>query len=241
VLATGGGASVPWAPAPPPDDAAAPWSAWGYTADGFLKPELGAPGRYLIGNVPDHATLMQQRAQNKVGPNKLELSGTSFSAGIVSGIVDDLLTDHPDWTPGMVKGALMVSAQLTAQPNTQLGVGEANFAAADAVAAPPNPNAALDVFVSAGDGDGSGPAFDAVAWASAASSNAAWSSAAWSSVAWSSAAWSSVAWSSAAWSSVAWSSAAWSSVAWSSVAWSSVAWSSAAWSDYAADDGLGDS
>ena len=31
------------------DDVAAPWSAHGYTLDGFAKPELGAPGRYLVG------------------------------------------------------------------------------------------------------------------------------------------------------------------------------------------------
>ena len=31
------------------DDFAAPWSAWGYTGDGFVKPDISAPGRYLIG------------------------------------------------------------------------------------------------------------------------------------------------------------------------------------------------
>ena len=31
----------------PSDDFAAPWSAWGYTQDGFRKPELAAPGRQL--------------------------------------------------------------------------------------------------------------------------------------------------------------------------------------------------
>ena len=35
------------------DDSSAPWSAWGYTPDGFMKPELAAPGRYMIGPVPD--------------------------------------------------------------------------------------------------------------------------------------------------------------------------------------------
>jgi len=31
------------------DDVAAPWSAYGYTLDGFAKPDLAAPGRYMIG------------------------------------------------------------------------------------------------------------------------------------------------------------------------------------------------
>jgi serine protease AprX len=220
------------------DDTAAPWSAWGYTADGFMKPELSAPGRYIVGTVGEQTTLMKQRRSNKVGPNLIELSGTSFAAPIVSGIVDDLLVDHPTWTPDQLKGALMVSARSTAQQNLQLGVGEANFRTADAVTAPPNPNAALDQFVRV-DAVGSAPAFDTAAWESAASSNAAWSSAAWASAAWSSAAWSSAAWSSAAWSSAAWASAAWSSAAWESAAWESAAWESAAWSDAAAADGLG--
>jgi hypothetical protein len=34
------------------NDTAAPWSSYGYTYDGFAKPELGAPGRYMIGPVP---------------------------------------------------------------------------------------------------------------------------------------------------------------------------------------------
>jgi hypothetical protein len=34
------------------DDTTAPWSAYGYTYDGFAKPEIGAPGRYMVGPVP---------------------------------------------------------------------------------------------------------------------------------------------------------------------------------------------
>jgi serine protease AprX len=39
------------------DDVAAPWSAYGYTLDGFAKPDLVAPGRYIVGPVPTTATL----------------------------------------------------------------------------------------------------------------------------------------------------------------------------------------
>jgi len=34
------------------DDLPAPFSAWGYTPDGFMKPEIAAPGRYMYGPVP---------------------------------------------------------------------------------------------------------------------------------------------------------------------------------------------
>jgi serine protease AprX len=221
----------------PGDDTVAPWSAWGYTPDGFAKPDLGAPGRYMIGPVPDNATLESSRPGSVSSPGYMQLSGTSFAAPVVAGAAAELLGQHPGWTPDQVKGVLMLTAaQQPLVPAGALGVGEVNIAAAR-FANPsvlPNPNAGLGRYVTTAD-DGS-PVFDSAAWQSAALSNAAWGSAAWSSAAWSSAAWSSAAWSSAAWSSAAWSSAAWGSVAWSDAAWSSAAWSDAAVADGAGSD-----
>ena len=34
------------------DDTVAPWSAYGYTPDGFYKPDVAAPGRYMVGPGP---------------------------------------------------------------------------------------------------------------------------------------------------------------------------------------------
>ena len=39
------------------DDTAAPFSAYGYTPDGFAKPDIAAPGRYMVGPVPASSTL----------------------------------------------------------------------------------------------------------------------------------------------------------------------------------------
>src|SRR5439155_1341478 len=50
------------------DDIVAPWSAYGYTGDGFWKPELGAPGRYMIGPVPQGSVLTQQKPGNITAP-----------------------------------------------------------------------------------------------------------------------------------------------------------------------------
>jgi serine protease AprX len=219
---------------PTADDFAAPWSAWGYTGDGFMKPDLGAPGRYMIGPVSAGATLALQRPDKVVQPGYMQLSGTSFSAPVVAGAAASIIANHPDWTPDQVKGALMVSAQPTAATGSSLGVGAVAINKARRVTSPPNPNAGLNQFVSTAP-DGS-KVFNAAAWQSAALASAAWNSVAWSSAAWSSAAWSSAAWSSAAWSSVAWASVAWGSAAWSDVAWSSAAWSSAARADNAAAD-----
>ncbi len=191
----------------PSDDTVTPWSAFGYTADGFSKPDISAPGRYLIMPVPMGTTIPTTVPDRVVAPGYMWMSGTSFSAPVVAGAAAQILARHPDWTPDQVKGALMLTANyLPLASGASAGVGEVDAAAAaKLLLAPPNPNVNLDTFVAQNAQTGT-PAFNQAAWADAVSSSAAWSSAAWSSAAWASAAWSSAAWASAAWSSAAWSS-----------------------------------
>ncbi|HEY2354786.1 MAG TPA: S8 family serine peptidase [Gaiellaceae bacterium] len=228
------------------NDTAAPWSTYGYTFDGFSKPELAAPGRYMIGPSPDGGTLMKTRPDAKVAPGYMELSGTSFAAPVVSGAAAYVLALHPDWTPDQVKGALMLSAnpEPAAAPGS-VGVGLVDAKAAGALTSAPNANVALDQFVGADPNGGSIPVFDTSAWKTAALADPAWDQAAWGSAAWGSAAWGSAAWGSAAWGSAAWGSAAWGSAAWgssslaqslASAAWGSAAWGSAAWGSAAVAD-----
>ena len=204
------------------DDVPAPWSAWGYTRDGFAKPEVGAPGRYIAAAVSAAAKLARDRPERITEPGYMQLSGTSLSAPVVAGTAAMLLAVHPEWRPDEVKGALMLSAEpLPSAPFGAVGVGAVNAASAAAVVDPPNPNLALNGFLVPDPAGGPTPVFDAATWTAAAESDVAWGSVAWGSVAWGSAAWSSVAWGSVAWGSVAWGSVAWGSVAWGSVAWGS--------------------
>jgi serine protease AprX len=224
------------------DDNVAPWSAYGYTPDGFSKPDVGAPGRYMVGPVPVGSTLTLTKPANVTAPGYMQLSGTSFAAPVVAAAAAMMIAKHPDWTPDQIKGALMVTAapEVTAAPGS-LGVGDVDLAKERTYAkTPPNPNAGLDQFLkTAADGT---RVFDPSAWQAAALSNKAWNTVAWSDAAWSDAAWSSVAWASVAWADVAWASAAWGSVAWSDAAWSDVAWSDVAWADNtSADAGNSDS
>jgi serine protease AprX len=186
----------------PSDDSVAPWSAYGYTADGFSKPDLVAPGRFMIMPVPMGTTIPNTVPERVVEPGYMWMSGTSFSAPVVAGAAAQILARHPDWGPDQVKGALMLTAAYLPYVDWQAaGTGEVDAAlAASLVDTPPNPNENLDTFLSPDPSTGS-PVFDQAAWASAVAEQAAWISAAWSTAAWASAAWSSAAWASAAWSS----------------------------------------
>jgi serine protease AprX len=223
------------------DDEAAPWSAYGYTLDGFSKPEIGAPGRYMIGPVPATSTLPIERPGQVRGTGYIELSGTSFAAPLVAGISAYLLALHPNWTPDQVKGALMLTAKSTpsAKPGS-LGVGEVNGPKAADVENPPNPNLALRQFVktdSSGSGSGdNAPYFDAASWAHVAQENASWASASWASASWASASWASASWASASWASASWASASWASSAEAAASWASASWASASYEDGADGD-----
>jgi serine protease AprX len=187
----------------------APWSAWGYTLDGFAKPEVAAPGRSIVGPVPADSTLAAERPGQVVRTREgtyMSLSGTSLSAPIVSGVAADLLTFRPSLTPDEVKGALLHEARSLRKVQTlAAGVGEVYAPAAARLQAPPNPNRALDAFL-VPDPDGDGLAFDDVSWLDAAKASTAWDAVSWLD----------------GWADVSWSDVSWSDVSWSDVSWADV-------------------
>jgi len=202
----------------PTDDFNAPWSAYGYTVDGFAKPELAAPGRYMIEWVPSATSLAAERP-NAVTKGGMQLSGTSFAAPVVSGIAADVIGLHPDWTPDQVKGALMRAATVVAKAAPMsTGVGEVNIQTAlSDKTAPPNPNAALDRFLVPDPDGGSAPVFDSASWLRAAQDSASWNSASWVAASWNTASWNSASWNSASWHSDSFLSASWTSASWLAV------------------------
>jgi serine protease AprX len=212
------------------DDFAAPWSAWGYTNDGFAKPEVSAPGRYMDGPVPAAGAMNGMFPDRVVEPGYLWMSGTSFAAPVVSAAAAYVLALHPSWTPDQVKGALMVtSADPAGYSGVGLGVGEvqADNAAtlADGTA---NPNLGLDQFVSADPTTGLNT-FDGDSWQTAATNDPTWNSMSWASQSWASQSWASQSWASQSWASQSWASQSWASQSWASMSWASQSWASQSW------------
>jgi serine protease AprX len=216
------------------DDTSAPWSAYGRTPDGFMKPELAAPGRYMVGPVPATSTLAIEKATNVVAPGYIQLSGTSFAAPIISAAAAQILGKHPEYTPDQVKGALMASTKaVDGAPVGSVGVGEIQVTNAAAMKTPPNPNKALEQFVKP-DLTGSS-VFDAVSWSDMAKANVSWDSVSWADVSWADTAASAVSWADVSWASVSWADVSWADVSWADVSWADSSYEDAAESDAAAD------
>jgi serine protease AprX len=218
------------------DDVAAPWSAYGYTLDGFAKPDLAAPGRYMVGPVPVTSTLYAERPDHVVEPGYMELSGTSFAAPIVSGVSALILGKHPEYTPDQVKGALMVGTKpMPTATNLSEGVGEVNAARSIETLNPPNPNKALNAFIVT-DPIGGGRVFDAASWAAKARTDASWADASWADASWASASWSAASWADASWSDASWASASWADTVAAMASWADLSLGSASWADNAGDE-----
>jgi serine protease AprX len=219
----------------PNDDTVPSWSAYGYTYDGFYKPEVAAPGRYMVGPIAPGAAITSLKPGNMVGTDRIQLSGTSFAAPVVSGTVAQMLARHPNWTPDQVKGALMRTARKVSKNPKAAGLGEITASRAAISGMTPNPNAGLDRYLTTPAGSSS-PVFDSMSWASAAKASMSWNSMSWSDQSWSDMSWSDQAWASMSWSDQSWSDMSWSDMSWSDMSWSDLSSEDAAEGDASSSD-----
>ena len=195
-----------------------------------MKPEVSAPGRMLIGAVPQSSTLAQERPDRMVAPGYLTMSGTSFAAAIVSGAAADILALHPGWTPDQVKGALMVSARpLSDDPPSGAGFGEITADGAAKVSDPPNPNLALNRFLIADPHGGPIPVFDEARWTTIAQNDPLWDAATWTTATWTTATWTTATWTTATWTTATWTTATWTTATWTTATWTTATWTTATW------------
>ena len=107
--------------ATPKDDVVTPWSSRGTTQDGFVKPDVVAPGSGIVSTLPAQSAYADLCPACMGEAGYFRASGTSMAAPVVAGIAALLLQAHPSWTPNQVKRALRRSAEMAGS-----AIGETN-------------------------------------------------------------------------------------------------------------------
>jgi serine protease AprX len=216
------------------DDALASWSSRGTTEDGFAKPEVLAPGAHMVGPYAPNSTFGTLCPSCVTDGEYFKVGGTSMSAAVVSGLVADLLELHPDWTPDMVKGALVNNLRRMVDGRNEVDLDKASNANRRELVSNQGltPNELIDP--STGDIDYTRASWSRASWSQVEGDRASWSRASWSRASWSRASWSCdcevavtgdadpdrASWSRASWSRASWSRASWSRASWSRASWS---------------------
>jgi serine protease AprX len=105
------------------DDYIPPFSASGPTLDAFVKPDVIAPGAHITSLMHRRAYLRSLYPDSQMGSRYFEMTGTSMSAAVVSGVAALMLSENPDLTPNQVKYRLA----MTARPQFSEYSGEAAY------------------------------------------------------------------------------------------------------------------
>lgn len=132
------------------DDYITPFSAAGPTLDGFVKPDLVAPGAHMVSLISPAAAIGRRHVANQLPPQYFSMTGTSQAAAVVSGVAALALSAHPELTPGQVKGRLMATAFPWVDPNTTEALYSLWQQGAGRVNAPDAVFSGLDVAANAG-------------------------------------------------------------------------------------------
>jgi serine protease AprX len=162
------------------DDTVASFSSSGTTQDGYVKPEILAPGRKILSVFPLGTTLAGLApAANILAGGYGMMSGTSFAAPQVAGAAALLLEAHPAWTPDQIKAALLQTAQSMTGPTKLLSVSAV-------VALTGTPSPANQGLVQS--------TYGLTTTATAIPNTASWNTASWNTASWNTAAWNYAAW-----------------------------------------------
>ena len=97
------------------------WSSTGRTQDGFMKPDVMAPGAHIVSVLAPSSAFEALCANCAIGGAYFKAGGTSMAAPVVAGAAALLLQARPTLTPDQVKTILM---QTDKPISGQAGAGE---------------------------------------------------------------------------------------------------------------------
>jgi serine protease AprX len=196
------------------DDVLATWSSAGRTQDGFAKPEVIAPGAKLVSTLAPNSDFTNLCPNCVVDGQYLRIGGTSMAAGVTSGVVAGLIGQHPDWTPDMVKGAVVKTARMVGGMGRMINAADATKAFASGTSdKPANANLIPNPIVNptTGEIDYTRATWTRATWTTAADLlRATWSRASWTCACFATNEQISVDPTRATWSRASWTRATWS-------------------------------
>jgi serine protease AprX len=235
----------------PKDDVIPDWQSRG---NAIRHPDIVAPGRSIISLRDPGSFVDEANPAARVGFTRFfRGSGSSQSAGIVSGAVATLLSQRPELTPDQVKALLMQTAEPlpNADPVAQgaglINLHEAREAKTDTIAGAvqtwPRSSGlgSLDLargsvlveddqVLLQGEQTIFGDAWDPTVWTSSSWDGTSWSGGNWTGRTWSGDCWCGASWAGRTWSGRTWSGSSWSGRTWSGRTWSGRTWSAGGWS-----------
>jgi serine protease AprX len=187
------------------DDTQASWSSQGTTQDGLTKPDVLAPGAHIISTLAPNSAFAGLCPTCVVGGSYFQVSGTSLAAPLVAGIAADLIAANPNWTPSMVKGAIVNTATSLQGGGSEVNATAAYWAQGNELRSDHGltPNTLIDP--TSGTINYNTASWSAGDWSPAADPlTASWSTASWSCLSCSSGSGNDVAPTTASWSTVGW-------------------------------------
>ena len=110
-IITVGAMTDSYTPAEPSDDRLTVFSSAGPTFEGFVKPDLIAPGGHMLGLMNKESLLPKKHKEFHDSEEYFVMSGTSQATAVVSGLVALLLEAEPALTPDEVKCRLLATAR----------------------------------------------------------------------------------------------------------------------------------
>src|SRR5262249_47215958 len=102
------------------DDRLASFSSTGPTFEGFVKPDLVAPGGHLWGFMAAYDRIPVNHPTFMNAGDFFTMSGTSQAAAVVSGVAALVLSNNHGLTPDQVKCRIIASGKPAVDANGQL-------------------------------------------------------------------------------------------------------------------------
>ncbi len=216
------------------DDVVSSFSSRGPTAtDGIVKPDVVVPGRSLV-SLRSPGSYVDEHYPYFVGGSYRRGSGTSFSAGIVSGAAAVLLGDNPSLSNDRVKFELTSSGRpVTGAAATDAGAGVLDVEAAR-VAPAGTANAGLfqPLFFPTGipsTADALNLVIDGATWTGSNWQGSNWQGSNWQGSNWQGSNWQGSNWQGSNWQGSNWQGSNWQGSNWQGSNWQGSNWQGSNW------------